>query len=393
MRTRKVILWTLGVLAALLWWMHHTSRMTYEEAEMLRESEELAHARKTLREWTEACYGAYAEGRRYRTTDTIIECFREASYLFGGRAAFSVSEGAAVLTVDDPECTGEAAEDKWHVLVVCGQHARELVTSELCLDLLYEVLFASEPGMAWHFLPVMNPAGRERVERDVAREGCWRGNAGGVDLNRNFPSWVDDEHKARVRAQWERHANETSPGAYPGSERETRAVMEVLTRDDLRVDMVLNVHSGTEAVAVPYDCCALERHPLYSQMVHAAQTAKRPLYEDPGELGREVHEKLQQWLEKLPVQQASHATILYESVGTLVDYAVGVARVPVGYTVEIFGVDEPAARVLAGPDATEGEVCFAQFNPAPGEALDRALRVWSRYLCDLAHAWKALAGK
>lgn len=382
-----------AALLLLIWWAWYVAQPKYEEKERSIAENETLKANRAVKEWRRACVGTRPNARQYKETNTVVECFREASYLFGEKVRFDTSSGLPLLTFGEQECSGEAAESSWHVLVVCGQHARELVTSEVCLDLLYELLFAGEDGVVWHIMPVLNPEGRIKVEQNPSKNGCWRGNAGGVDLNRNFPSWVDKKRRERIRTQIERNLPETEPGQYPGSERETRAVMEVLTREGMRVDMIVNVHSGTAAVGLPYDCCAQERHPLYHQMVAAAQAAKRPMYEDPGEVDPEDRERLRSWLEKLPVGQSSHSTILYESVGSLVDYAVGVARVPVGYTVEVYGVDEPVARMIAGEEATEGDVCFAQFNPSSGEGLDRVLRVWSRYLCDLGYAWKQIARK
>lgn len=392
MKRARFIFGAAGIVL-LFWWGWYVSQPKYEEREQLFSESETLRAVQAAKEWRKACIGTRKDTQQYRETDTIIECFREASYLFGDKVRFDTSSGLPLLTFGENQCSGEAAESNWHVLVVCGQHARELVTSEVCLDLLYELLFAGGDGVVWHIVPVMNPDGRRKAEQNLSKNGCWRGNENGVDLNRNFPSWVGEEKQKKIRARVERGSVETNPGPYPGSEPETMAIMELLTREDLRVDMIVNVHSGTEAVGLPYDCCAQERHPLYHQMVAAAQAAKRPMYEDPGEVDPGDYERMRRWLEKLPVGQSSHSTILYESVGSLVDYAVGVARVPVGYTVEVYGVDEPVARMLAGEGARDGDVCFAQFNPSSGEGLDRVTRVWSRYLCDLGYAWQQLSQK
>lgn len=386
---KKTVLGGVFGLLLVFYWGWYVTQKRYETEEKLFDENESAKGLIAAQKWRKACMGTDVEHRQYKDTETIIECFREASYLFANMVRFNTKYGLPFLTFGEQECSGKADEKTWHVLVVCGQHGRELVTSEICLDLLYELMYSRGEGVVWHIIPVMNKVGRTQAE-NVQKNGCWRGNANGVDLNRNFPSWVSDEYRAKVRERIERNLQDTNPGPFPGSEIETQAIMQILTDDEIRVDMVVNVHSGTETVGIPYDCCAQDRHPLYHQMVSAAQAAKRPMYEDPGEADEEARQKIRRWLENLSVGQASHRTILYESIGSLVDYAVGVARVPVGYTIEVYGVEEPIAKLLAGDDATEGEICFAQFNPTSGESLDRVVRTWSRYLCDLGYVWEQI---
>lgn len=70
-------------------------------------------------------------------------------------------------------------------------------------------LASAQSGPTWTVIPVANPDGLFRAQKD---------NAAGVDLNRNFPS-----------TSWQRaHPPGYDPGAHPVSEPETAAIVEIL---------------------------------------------------------------------------------------------------------------------------------------------------------------------
>lgn len=74
-----------------------------------------------------------------------------------------------------------------------------------------------------------------------------RGNAGGVDLNRNFPTsnWSPDPVFYKSRANDARDIA-LSPGAQPASEPETRALLSLLER--LKPRAVVSLHSALACV-------------------------------------------------------------------------------------------------------------------------------------------------
>lgn len=74
-----------------------------------------------------------------------------------------------------------------------------------------------------------------------------RGNAGGVDLNRNFPTsnWSPDPVYYKSRANDARDIA-LSPGAQPASEPETRALLSLIER--LKPRAVVSLHSALACV-------------------------------------------------------------------------------------------------------------------------------------------------
>lgn len=111
------------------------------------------------------------------------------------------------------------------VLLLGGTHGDE-PKSVFVLQKLID-LFTEQPRRAtrgrWIIVPLVNPDGYERRNRR---------NANAVDINRNFPT-----------PNWERTTRRTRMygGEAPGSEPETRAVMQAVTR--FRPNCIVTVHS------------------------------------------------------------------------------------------------------------------------------------------------------
>lgn len=243
------------------------------------------------------------------------------------------------------------APDMWdiRVLVVCGQHGRELVSSELCFALLrmlqmrvqdIEMTEALQNVTLRHvglwMVPVANPAGRALAEE---QDPCHRGNARGVDLNRNFPPHGCDYGDGRAPG------SEEYAGGFPMSEVETKSLEEYL--EYVRPHVLFNVHSGGEGILLPYDAGFEEPPPHYSTMVRLAKRARG------------------NWT--MPLGSAS--TLVYPACGTLVDHALASHGTQLGYTLEIF----------ANASASPLDECRAFFNPSEGPVLSRVLREWLRF--------------
>ena len=136
------------------------------------------------------------------------------------------------------------------LLVVANLHAREYMTSQLCMDQIeyyLEHYFAKQSGGAWkktfdriavHYIPMANPDGttisqygikgirsaslRKKLYRmSRGSTKIWKSNARGVDLNRNYP--------VRFRHQGKRGSMGYS-GPRACSESETRAIKKLTDR-------------------------------------------------------------------------------------------------------------------------------------------------------------------
>lgn len=125
------------------------------------------------------------------------------------------------------------------VLIFAGLHAMEWIGTEVAVDLLLDLSEGTHPdGVLVTIVPLANPDGRARVEHDLraGEEHYRRGNAKGVDLNRDFA--INRE----ARAFWRR----LIPGYYrtspaPLSQPETRALDALAERE--RYHRAASLHS------------------------------------------------------------------------------------------------------------------------------------------------------
>lgn len=145
-------------------------------------------------------------------------------------------------------------DEKLRILLNFGEHARELVTSELALRLLSMLggehnltvdnrtrLAHILPHTVMKIIPMENVNGRVKVE---AGDLCERKNGRGVDTNRN---WKVDWGKKEK----DYNPNEEYPGTAPFSEPETRILHQLVK--EFAPQVWVNVHSGMEALFMPYD--------------------------------------------------------------------------------------------------------------------------------------------
>ena len=130
-------------------------------------------------------------------------------------------------------------------VLIAGIHGEEPETLLLARRLL-ERVSGSEAFAA--ILPCANP--------DGILDGV-RQNAVGVDLNRNYPSstWAPEPSftyppGASIRRRPHR-TNRSSPGAAPGSEPETRAVVAFL--ESLAPALVVDIHAPLELILITAD--------------------------------------------------------------------------------------------------------------------------------------------
>jgi hypothetical protein len=179
---------------------------------------------------------------RYRPLDDVFEAVRA----IDGRVSEvgRTHEGRPLLRVD----LGD--RDAAHVtLVIAGLHAMEWIGVETALALATEWMADPPIDRRLVMLPVLNPDGYAKVEREL-REDRWiftRANARGVDLNRNFATHYRRFHPLAALLPFI-----GGPGEAPGSEPETRATLEAIERDRGKIDRAVSLHSFGNKLLLPF---------------------------------------------------------------------------------------------------------------------------------------------
>ncbi|DBA89543.1 TPA: hypothetical protein ACH3X2_004452 [Trebouxia sp. C0005] len=273
----------------------------------------------------------------------------------------AVDEYAATLTVVTVEPGGLSRyhDDKIRLLISFGEHGRELITPEVGLRLLemlgvlgsemeHDVQAATpQQKLLQHtvfkILPLENANGRKLVE---SGQLCERKNGRGVDPNRNW-----DAHWGFKESDYD--PAEEYPGAAPFSEPET-ALLLALT-NAFRQHVWLNMHSGMEALFMPYD--------------HLAEIPEGP--------GAQASLHILQQLNTLHcggrcAVGSGGKSVGYLAHGTATDYMYDVAGVPMSFTWEIFG-DLKA-------DFSD---CFKMFNPIDQATVEATVANWAAAILSL----------
>lgn len=138
-------------------------------------------------------------------------------------------------------------EVKHKLLVMAQIHALEWVPTEAAVELLEDVIAHPPPGVAVTVIPIVNPDGRAKVERDLreGRNAYRRGNEANVDLNRDFAVNRD------AQAIW-RHLipkrYTTSPA--PLSQPESRAIDALAAAE--RFDVAVSLHAFGGYIYYPW---------------------------------------------------------------------------------------------------------------------------------------------
>jgi len=282
--------------------------------------------------------------------------------------------------------------DKWYAVgpedrrsnltvgVVCGQHAREVISSEICyhlITLLYGKRYHEtlspllddlhEKGVRFWVLPVVNVWGRQEIESDPER-GCLRTNRFGVDLNRNFPC-PDLELGAQEEGSvdW--------PGPSPFSELESMATDQFLQLAE--PEILLNVHSGIERVLLPYDCCPLDQPSLFSPIIRLVQRAKGLVAKYTRDKGF-THVNPRGW----DTGQSAH--LLYTAHGTLMDYAMTMRSVQMALTLEVYQEHGLSTEEELTEEANlSPHQCARWFNPPSGKVYEEVVESWLLFILQL----------
>ncbi|KAI9109090.1 hypothetical protein K1719_019713 [Acacia pycnantha] len=239
---------------------------------------------------------------------------------------------------------------KFRILLSFGQHGRELITSELSLrilSILSEERFLPSMDQASlnstldklviKMIPMENFNGRKLVE---SGDLCERRNGRGVDLNRNWS--VDWGKKEKDYDPYEEN-----PGAAPFSEPETQILRKLAGSFDPHI--WINVHSGMEALFMPYDHKNTTPNGLLSQRM-------KLLLEEVNYLH----------CQKRCMIGSGGGSVGYLAHGTATDFMYDILRVPLAFTFEIYGDGTASSKD-----------CFKMFNPTDAFSYNRVLNDWS----------------
>lgn len=259
---------------------------------------------------------------------------------------------------------------KLRVMIVCGQHGREMISGEICYHLIKLIQLQErdpdftkrlakliELGVGFWILPLANPWARLQIETDP-NNACLRKNKNGVDLNRNFERAPRD-----IIRSWDRHHNkviteddEEYPGIEPMSEHESQSTKTLL--EVAEPHLLINVHSGTSDILLPYDYTTSELPPHYNNMVRLAKLSRKSV------------------CPKCKIGQSS--LLLYDSHGTLMDYAITRMGVPLAYTLEIFESEDVDNTLSA--ENLKPEQCIKWFNPEKGKQTTEVILKWLDFI-------------
>ncbi len=231
--------------------------------------------------------------------------------------------------------------------LICGQHGREAITTELCMFVLRQLLSQRQHlerirngSLSVLLLPLANPQGRDSA---LEVNPCSRTNPRGVDLNRNWPQFFNRPAEEE---------GETHPGPYPLSESENQFLYSLICHNSSHFgppDILINVHSGEEAILYAFD----------GSFVPPQNEAR---------LAR-IGNALSLRMGCQDCQVGSGVMNFYSAYGTLVDYAHKQLGVELAFTWEIF--------LNRSAEAANPRDCHHIYNPSSASQLHDVLQRWS----------------
>lgn len=271
----------------------------------------------------------------YHTTEQVRGLIKDWS---GGEGPVHVLRTDSVDAVD----VYTEGQGKLQVTVICGEHPRELISVETCLEMLRKVL-ASEEILAFASIRMVinaNPEARKQVE---AGEYCLRTNANGVDINRNWDLHWKAENCEVVA--------EECPGLASMSEPEVLEIQQLLT--SAPPDLFLTIHSGRYALLTPF---AYDTEPPTEDidlMLAALAAASQDLLPNV-EIG--------------PAAQVLN----YKCPGNILDYTYFHTKVRIAAVFEVYRNHFPFSSFLSNHSS-----CFQTFNPDDPALYTEVIELWS----------------
>ncbi|XP_058821057.1 zinc carboxypeptidase-like [Topomyia yanbarensis] len=231
------------------------------------------------------------------------------------------------------------------IFVDANIHAREWITSASVTWILNELLTSENVAVRhlaenydWYIVPVVNPDGFAYTH---TTNRLWRKTrypytvlCQGADPNRNFDF------------QWNNGGASLNPcsdvyaGPHPESEIEVKTISNFIRSIAHKLSLYLTIHSRGQYILLPFGYNAAPYPPNYKDLMQIGKRATVDLYK--------VHQK--------PYRVGTTADVLYTASGISVDWAYGVANIPLSYTFELrdqveFGFILPADQIV--PNAEE----------------------------------------
>ncbi|KAJ6736507.1 PROTEASE FAMILY M14 CARBOXYPEPTIDASE AB [Salix viminalis] len=269
---------------------------------------------------------------------------------------------------------------KFRILLSFGQHGRELITTELAfriLSILSEEQFLPDVDAASlnntldklviKVVPMENVNGRKLVE---GGDLCERRNGRGVDLNRNWS--VDWGKKEKDYDPYEEN-----PGTGPFSEPETQIMRKLALTFDPHI--WVNVHSGMEALFMPYDHRNTTPDGAPSEQMRSLLSKLNNVHFHKhciiGSGGGSVGALPTSYTHRHTIgfviwpfssSRLSVGTSCILHMGTATDFMYEVVKVPMAFTFEIYGDTTASSKD-----------CFKMFNPVDVTTFHRVLNDWS----------------
>jgi len=249
----------------------------YLENPLLRLQEGTGYSSKDYSEIARGLSSRYPEILTYKTI----------GYSRDGKEIYSIVMSENVKTVMNRD---DFNTFRMHYLIDAGVHGRETVNPAIVLKQIedYAADYYKDSHIedfnlrdvlsksVFHFVPLVNPDGHDLSkfgpdsvltsslkdalanidDKDYSR---WKANIAGVDLNKNFPDFHLQDGSDGLTDKWQVHpgnflssrpAGEYYPGVSPGSEPETKALMEYMKNFDFR--SYVSYHSRGNVVYYEY---------------------------------------------------------------------------------------------------------------------------------------------
>ncbi|MDD9951559.1 MAG: M14 family zinc carboxypeptidase [Zetaproteobacteria bacterium] len=264
----------------------------------------------------------------YLKPDEVIQKLNEAATQHSNLAEYKeIGRTTENRPIGALKITSSAAHHtpKPRVLFNCMHHAREVMTTEVCMDIVEQLLnqYTIHPEVT-HWLnnlevwvvPQVNPDGNARVhQQDLYwRKNTWTryGHVQGVDLNRNYPEgWNSCNGSSDL------FISQTYRGPTPASEPETQAMIDLVA--SIKPTANISYHSFSEIILFPYGCKG-RHNPAKDLFISIAELMQQEIIDDKGQAGT--------------YRLGTAPELLYNADGTDLDFQFKAHHV-LAYTIEI----------------------------------------------------------